>query len=82
MIFKVAWIIEIKSYKKCQAKWDNIAILFSCKVKSSSFSSFKTLDVDINVSVMFSQNQFNIGPKWPFFILSLCCTNFLILIQW
>ena len=24
MIFKVTWIIEIKSYKTCQAKWDNI----------------------------------------------------------
>ena len=24
MIFKITWIIEIKSYKTCQAKWDNI----------------------------------------------------------
>ena len=27
---KVPWIIEIKSYKTCEAKWDNIAIPFSC----------------------------------------------------
>ena len=75
MIFKVAWITEIKSYKKCQAKWDNIAILFSCKVKSSSFSSFKTLDVNKNVSVRLFSKSIQYRPKWPFFILSLCCPS-------
>ena len=66
MIFEVAWIIEIKSYKKCQVKWDNIAILFSCKVKSSSFSCFKTPDVDINVSVRLFSKSIQHWPKWPF----------------
>ena len=69
-----AWITEIKSCKKCQAKWDNIAILFSCKVKSSSFSSFKTLNVDINVSVRNSVRLFSKSIQhWPF---SLGYTNF------
>ena len=30
MIFKIPWILEIKSYKTCQAEWDDIAIPFSC----------------------------------------------------
>ena len=68
MIYKVAWIIEIKSCKKCQTKWDNIAILFSYKVKSSSFYSFKTLNVDINVSVRLFSKSIQHWPKWPFFI--------------
>ena len=57
MICKVSWIIGIKSDKTCQAKWDNIAIPFLCQVKSSSFSGFKTLDLDIIVSVrLFSKS--------------------------
>ena len=75
MIFKVPLIIEIKSYKTCQAKWDNIAISFLCQVKSSSVSGFKTLDLDINVPVGSFSKSIQQWPKWPFLILSLCGTN-------
>ena len=66
MIFKVPCIIEIKSYKTCQGKWDNIGIPFSCQVKPSSFSGFKTLDVDINnVPVRLFSKSDEQWPTWP-----------------
>ena len=57
-----------------KAKWDNIAILFSCKVKSSCFSSFKTLDVDISVSVRILFFKINLTlTKMGLFPLIVLC---------
>ena len=71
MTFKVSLVIEIKSYKACQAEWDNNSHSIFMLGKSSSFSGFKALDVDINGPVRLFSKSIQQWTKWPSFILKI-----------